>query len=355
MIQLYAPFHPGPGSFKYLGQQIANALARDRLNGAIYATGTMSPDYPQTQWGVSLFVGASTGIFIGYPPSCSGWLAKHDHKILVTASETDRVPPEWIHQGQVADLLVVPSEWSAQAFRTCGWRKEIMVLPHGADPALLDMDGPQWGRTARLLHVAGAPSFPERKGTAQLLEAFAQLHKEGAPVELTIRTDSCERIDRTLKYLGHPPVTLAGGPHQNIWNLYRNCDAIVAPSRGEAFGLVPLEARMAGRVAILTPGHGHAAHVQPCDVPIQEGPLAPLKGQDGQHGNAPTVTTEAVYAAIRNYLRDRMVYHTGVLRWRLRYGSQWSWNAKLRPLVRRARAMERGIVARANERLAGAR
>ena len=56
-------------------------------------------------------------------------------------------------------------------------------------------------------------------------------------------------------------------------DLYRSCHAYLQPSRGEGFGLQPLQALALGRPTILTNAHGHAsfAHLGiPLDSTMQK-------------------------------------------------------------------------------------
>ena len=110
----------------------------------------------------------------------------------------------------------------------------------------------------RFLHVSSC--FP-RKGADVLLEAFGQTFTRVDGVSLVIKTfpnihnDIVSQLRRFQeRHPEAPPVILINEDigEAEIADLYRRCDALVAPSRGEGFGMPIAEAMLFGKPVITT-------------------------------------------------------------------------------------------------------
>lgn len=347
-VQMYGSFK-GYDSFSTVSRQIAWALRRRHIHGSVYAIKTANPVYTDVPWNVNLYSRAPVGIYVGYPAESSGWLAGHKHRILVTVCETDRLPPEWVHEANMATLVVVPSEWCAGVYRTAGVKVPVMVVPHGVSHVLTDsLTAPtptptapiQSAASPRLLHVSGALSFPARKGTSQLLLAFAELIEEGYRASLELKLPAAPigvlkavgDLNRRLKI---PRIGLV--QHKELHpalmpDFYRQYDAVIQPSRGEGFGMVPLEARAVGVPAVLTKATGHLQHFQAgVDIPIEVGNIRPLETQGNNFGGAPSVKISAVKNALRTLLDDLPMWKRKARNWATTQGEKWTWETVLRP------------------------
>lgn len=113
----------------------------------------------------------------------------------------------------------------------------------------------------RFLHMSSC--FP-RKGVDILLEAFGRAFSREEKVSLVIKTfpNIHNRIETQLVefqklYPDAAPVTLINEDisEGEIADLYRRCDALVAPSRGEGFGLPIAEAMLFDK-PVITTAHG---------------------------------------------------------------------------------------------------
>ena len=164
------------------------------------------------------------------------------------------------------DLITVMSEYVRRVLKQSGVRIPIVVVGLGADhitasPAEpVDLDR----GTFDFVHVSSC--FP-RKAADVLVEAFCQEFRSGERVRLIIKTfpnphNNIEQIarDAGLKYPGHAPIEIWQHPLSpgQMRFIYEHAGCVVAPSRGEGFGLPVAEAMLVGCPVIATAHGGHA-------------------------------------------------------------------------------------------------
>jgi len=281
---------------------------------------------------------------VGFPPTAPGWLRGHNKRVLVTVCEANRIPEDWVKAIRDANptLIVVPSTFCFDAFVESGVAAEsIIVVPHGvpATPALTE----NWLRVAfyidnvrrvHMLHVSGALSFPQRKGTTQLLVAFKRIAASFPGVTLTLKVPQSEGLAAIVKHLGLEERVMLDTsptiPPSELYQYLRQFDVVVQPSRGEGFGMVPLEARCAGVPVIMTVDTGHAMHHVPgVDVVVPTGPWTPMATQLNDIGMAPTVAPAAVTDALQRFLADVEGWQDRAREWSLRNARHWTWGRVL--------------------------
>lgn len=156
------------------------------------------------------------------------------------------------------DLVMVASNFVKRALVESGVTIPVEVVGEGADHVLAIAPPPARGRTAkrRLLHIS---SGFRRKGVDCLLDAYRQTFTASDDVELLIKTfpNLNNEIPKLVAGLREskdsPPLRIIDESysHAELLDLYRTATAIVAPSRGEGFGL-PLAEAMALGVPVVT-------------------------------------------------------------------------------------------------------
>lgn len=162
------------------------------------------------------------------------------------------------------DLVTALSRETAKILRDAGLRLPIAVVGAGVDhlDALPDEEPPvPLGKSFRFLHLSSC--FP-RKGVDVLLEAYGRAFRAGDDVSLVIKTFPNPHNDVAARLAAlrdadpdYPGVVLI----EEDWSaaavagLYRRCHALVAPSRGEGFGL-PLAEAMSFGLPVITTGWG---------------------------------------------------------------------------------------------------
>ncbi len=128
----------------------------------------------------------------------------------------------------------------------------LLNIPHQAYTGDLGPDG------FRFLHVSSC--FP-RKGVDVLLDAFGTAFTRHDRVSLVIKTfpNIHNRIEAQLaqyhsRFPDGAPIILINTDMEEaeVADLYRRCDALVAPSRGEGFGLPIAEAMLFDKPVITT-------------------------------------------------------------------------------------------------------
>ncbi len=154
------------------------------------------------------------------------------------------------------DLLMVTSNFVRDAFIHSGLEIPVLVVGNGCDHILETVAAdrppiPLRGRR-RLLHVS---SCLPRKGADLLLRAFAKTFSGDDSVELVIKTypNPENRVEQQLAEVAAAfprmaPVEIATQSLTlpELAALYRSADLLVAPSRGEGFGLPFAEAMLHG-------------------------------------------------------------------------------------------------------------
>ncbi|HEX6424248.1 MAG TPA: glycosyltransferase family 4 protein [Acidimicrobiales bacterium] len=127
-----------------------------------------------------------------------------------------------------------------------------VVVPPGSDVAHPPKRPPldlRRGRRAALLSVG---NWVARKGTLDLVEAFARLPPASATLHLVGRTDADRRYGRRVaRRLARPDLAdrvVVHGPvsRDEVAHLYRSADVFVLPSYREPYGTVYGEAMAAG-------------------------------------------------------------------------------------------------------------
>jgi glycosyltransferase involved in cell wall biosynthesis len=334
-IQLYSTFG-GYSSFAVVGRAIAHELRHRHQNFTIYGTDTLTVRYDDVRAPISLNNRAIVGVYVGYPSGGVGWLSSHKHRVLVTVCETSPIPPEWSDACNRMTLVVVPSQYCKDVLERNNVRVPIMVVAHGVDEHVLTLRPakPVNGRI-RLLHVTEAGSFPERKGTPQLMMALSALRKE-FPLELTVKTKAVQQLEYVGKALGVSTVVNHDWMRPNMMmDFMRTFDLVVQPSRAEGFGIVPLEARCQGIPVVLTNATGHTAHFQKgVDVDVHTGPVRSMQTQGNELGLAPSLKVIDVEVALRTAFNDLASYQTKARAWATVHAASWSWQRTLRPFVK---------------------
>lgn len=152
---------------------------------------------------------------------------------------------DWYFECELADHIVVNSEWSRQALVEEGIRGEkIVVIPLAFEPSpeaiSFERSYPDVFTTQRPMRVLFLGQINLRKGVHILLEAIQLLR--GTPIEfafvgpLQMSLPKEVRAERSIKWIG-PVARRETGLH------YRNADLFVFPTFSDGFGLTQLEAQ----------------------------------------------------------------------------------------------------------------
>jgi glycosyltransferase involved in cell wall biosynthesis len=189
---------------------------------------------------------------------------------IIQPWEFGAVPQAWCTPlADNVDELWVPSEYVRGMYLDAGIDPaRVVVIPNGVDLERFSPDGPRRdlpgaGEGVRFLFVGGLVA---RKGPDVLLAAWREAFAGRDDVTLVIKDFGADGI-----YRGEPAreairAHAASGalprivlieddlPGEEIAALYRSCDVLVAPYRGEGFAMPVLEAMACGLPVIATAG-----------------------------------------------------------------------------------------------------
>lgn len=193
-------------------------------------------------------------------PAPSGKLA------AIVPWEFGSVPADWVAQiTENVDELWVPSEYVRAMFVTDGVPSaRVQVIPNGVDLTVFSPSRERAPDVAvtRFLFVGG---LIWRKGSDILLDAFTTAFAGRDDVELVIKDvggDSFYRMGDRDRFREHaasgalPRITLHSDELStaDLVDLYRSCDVLLHPYRGEGFAMPVLEAMACGLPVIVTAG-----------------------------------------------------------------------------------------------------
>lgn len=203
-----------------------------------------------------------------YPPRVTGMNGLHNG-LTCYGWEESLLPPEFMHNfSRHLQFATSMSNWVSETLISNGLTCPVYTTGIGADHILEAEEAPELlpdlGTGMRILHVSSC--FP-RKGADVLLDAVAAAFTGtniDQEITLVIKTfpNPHHDIAATLKqwrkqHPGAPRVVLINEdlPAGAIRSLYRQCHLLVAPSRGEGFGLPMAEAMLHGLPVVVT-GYG---------------------------------------------------------------------------------------------------
>lgn len=152
----------------------------------------------------------------------------------------------WKEETELADAILVNSEWSANALRhesVPAERLHTIPIPYHQSGSRKKPLGPRAFSKERPLKLLFLGQVNLRKGIAELLEAMSLLQAE--PVELKIVGEVKTTIPRERRNLAS--VSWARNiPRHQVDSLYAGADLFILPTHSDGFGLTQVEALSAG-------------------------------------------------------------------------------------------------------------
>jgi glycosyltransferase involved in cell wall biosynthesis len=192
------------------------------------------------------------------------------------------------------DALVVPSEHNKEVFSRCGVKKPIFVIPYGVDTIM-------WPFKLRVekekFSVLLYGDLSSRKGVLESVQAFKLAFAGEKDVQLVLKTQNGQLGLGLFKVPNFDDERIVvineAWDHSRLLKLVHDSDCLIWLSRGEGFGLPPLEATLTGLPVIMTYHTGMAQYFKPeyfFGVPVVGTSPSPLGG----HWYEPNVTHAAL-------------------------------------------------------------
>ncbi len=266
-------------------------------------------------------VWARTGVFFG-PYHGVGLMRRgaHEKRYCLVAPNSTWLPRDLYETVAKHAELVAPSHWAAGIVENRGrmhdFHVSVSVWRHGVDDGFApDRDASDTAFRSfssgefRILHLSS--SRLERKGSAELIEAWGTFCDDGrcespvldvvCPPENVDLRNLAERCcpAGSVRFLDRLDLSVAAAAET-----YQRYHVVCQPSRGEAFGMVPLEARACGVPVVMTTCTGHREHVGPVSggadriavVEVPTGGAAPI--DDGPGAHAPELDPMVLYESL---------------------------------------------------------
>ncbi len=208
-----------------------------------------------------------------WPPETSDMVGEVNAYVCFAWEETE-IPVYMVDRfNRDLDFIMVTSNFVRQAFKRSGVTTPVEVVGNGCDHVLnvesAKKNSYEKVTAKRILHVSAC--FP-RKGADLLVDAFCRTFTKLDDVELFIKTtpnphNQIEQyVEDATRNLPSPPrITVVNSHWDNaqLASLYKTADLLVAPSRGEGFGLPFAEAMLFGVPVAVTAFSGQTDFCTP--------------------------------------------------------------------------------------------
>lgn len=177
------------------------------------------------------------------------WLYSPFRKnICIVPFETTVIPKSWIGKINNFDALFTLCDQNVKAFKESGVKIPIEKISWGIDPEVFyPLERPE--RSTFTFGTMGSLSV--RKGTDVLVDAFREEFRREKDVRLICKTSA----NHYPFNVGDSRIEVQMGEitaNEMRDDFFKKIDCFVFPTRGEGFGLPPLEAMATGVPAIVT-------------------------------------------------------------------------------------------------------
>lgn len=272
LINFFGTLGGGQG---YSGSSEQIALSLERLGHDVRVVGfNKIPKKNLSRAGQRLkaktFQQGDIAFVYGFPASFDS-IKHYKFRIGLTMFETDKLPAAntpWSGLRHPADqindcldLLFVPSKQNAELFRDAGVTIPIEILHLGVSQRQFSFIKRPRRSTFTFLQMA---TLSLRKNPGAVISAFSTLFRDKPDCTLILKTQS-----GTLGHIEFKPemgnIRIIDGTYDNVQmnKLFSEVDCFVFPSRGEGFGLPPLEAMATGLPTIVADNTGMSEYCDP--------------------------------------------------------------------------------------------
>jgi len=282
--------------------------------------------------------------------------ARHPARWAMVAPNSNKMPAVLMQLlNGACTRLLAPSGWAARVLSEYT-SLPITVVPHGVDAAFLPTNGTplaasflaqltaQYSRSQFLVRHFSS-SARQRKGTLELVEVWENLIRDGklpemALLELVLDPEAHAGFIEWMGERGEPPTNVIARGRlsmsaSSIQSALATCHLVAQPSRGEAFGMVPVEALSVGTpvVATLCTGHSEWFDVRLEGVRgVSCGAMGPIDDLPG--AEAPVISRASLAEALVESYENWTSFSARARAQAPRFAEQWQWENQLAPLFK---------------------
>jgi glycosyltransferase involved in cell wall biosynthesis len=199
---------------------------------------------------VELRPDASAVVYGMTPDMVKGWYEGQRTAIL-TMWETTKIPTRFTRLLRMFDMLLVPCDWNAELYEP--FHDNIKVVPLGID---VDFWRPQdVVDNDRFTFITGGSGW-KRKGIDQAIQAFRDAALPDSQLLIKVHKHI---LDKPASYDYGPGIKVVEKvmTPQEERAFYAQADCFISTTRGEGFGMIPLQNCALGN-RVIAPSHtGH--------------------------------------------------------------------------------------------------
>lgn len=180
--------------------------------------------------------------------------------------ETTTLPSDWVKGCNSMDVMIVPSSFNYETFKYAGVRVPVEIVPFGVDTNFYKPDSVTFGTIPEKFTFLSIAQISPRKGCDLIVKAFLECFRANKDVQLLLRWYfSHDKNDylRVKKFIWNlrkeinmehgGNILLIPTIHETqMPRLYASAHALVAPFRGEGWGLPVIESLACGIPVICT-------------------------------------------------------------------------------------------------------
>jgi glycosyltransferase involved in cell wall biosynthesis len=189
---------------------------------------------------------SSENVFVlGYPHFVKKPVGK---LVFRSMFEATKLPSSWVEPANSADAIITTTAWCASVFQNSGVTSPTYIVPEGTDE--FEIFSPEV-KPFTFLHYSFT-SESDRKGSKILLRAFLELFANKSDVRLIMKGNTHETDTNFWKSYPNVEYIYANYDREQMLKLMSRANCFVFASKGEGFGLPPIEAMAHGIPTIVS-------------------------------------------------------------------------------------------------------